>query len=498
MTATIGRWSDPGVLPLLDAQPYGEVVKKHAASARASAQAPIRTDEVLGPSADGFAKPTRAATGASASAAAGALERVTRSLNADQPPGHRVDLSNIAKMPIDSLIVATTLLVANGLGQVAQVKGKALEIMSAAQEKVRDLEVQQLREQIDKAIEQQQKAKKAGIFGAIFDWVVAAVEVVSGVAKMAVGAVTGNVAMVAGGAMDFLAGAAGVVKAVAETMALVDPDNAEKYKAIAEKAGYVQLAFEIAGAVVDVTSAVRNAVVAKVIPKAAEAALKEGTETLLVEAVKSGSKSTIAKTAEALGTQVAAKVAGDVAEQLGKTALEASKSVTQELARTIGVKRVIEAFSEQAIKEMVERAAKKVATEAVKAGGEITAKELTKRITKEITREVVKEVMKAAAFTAINVVRATAKGANEIISGVISIERAQLQKQMEKLMLSQQWLQVLFDEFEQKKKEATERVKQLVEGQTSALEGGSDTLKQAGRVQTQGAASLARVAMAVA
>jgi secreted effector protein SseC len=311
--------------------------------------------------------------------------------------------------------------------------------------------------------------------------------------------VTGNVSMAAGGAMDFLAGAAGVVKAVAETMAVVDPDNAEKYKAIAEKAGHVQLAFEIAGAVVDVTSAISHALITKVVPSVTKEVLKEGAEKVLVEAVKSGSKDAVAASAKAIGKEVAAKVAGDIAEQLGKTALDASKNtVAKELAKTIGVRQLMEAFSREAIEEMVTKTVQKVATEAMESGGEITAKALTKKITRELTYEVTKAVMKASAFTALNVVRGATGGASKVVSGVIEIERAKLQKQIELLMLDQQWLQILLDEFEQRKKETVEKTKELIDGQANAVQGGSDALKQTYGTKIQGVASLARVATATA
>lgn len=500
MTAVMGRWLDPGVLPPANTwQLFGATDKKDA-TARANQARSVALDEImLSPTVRTFAKPSAAAKSASAAEAAQALGRVTSGLNDQQPAANRVNLSDLSKMPMDSLMMATTLLVANGLGKVAESKGKALHIITGEQERARDLEVKKIQEQMDEAIKQQQQAKKSGIFGAIFSWVIAAVEVVSGVAKMAVGAVTGNVSMAAGGAMDFLAGAAGVVKAVAETMAVVDPDNAEKYKAIAEKAGHVQLAFEIAGAVVDVTSAISYALITKVVPSVTKEVLKEGAEKVLVEAVKSGSKDAVAASAKAIGKEVAAKVAGDIAEQLGKTALDASKNtVAKELAKTIGVRQLMEAFSREAIEEMVTKTVQKVATEAMESGGEITAKALTKKITRELTYEVTKAVMKASAFTALNVVRGATGGASKVVSGVIEIERAKLQKQIELLMLDQQWLQILLDEFEQRKKETVEKTKELIDGQANAVQGGSDALKQTYGTKIQGVASLARVATATA
>jgi len=494
LTTAIGQAREFGMVPLFEARPLSAPTKKEGA-ARASEKSQVAIDAWLTRTPPAFIKPPAPNQRVSAAEASAALGRVTGVLNTGQPAGECVELSEAIKASMDSMMTATTLLVANGLGKVAMLKAKALDLMSDQQEKVRDLEVQKIREQMDAAIEQQQKAKKAGIFAAVFDWIVAAVEVVSGVAKMAVGAVTGNVMMVAGGAMDFLAGAAGVVKAVTSTLAVIDPANAEKYKAIGEKAGYIQLAFEIAGAVVDVTSAVRNAIVTKAIPKAAKAALKEGAEQSLMAAIKSGEKAVVTTAAKELGEKVASKVAGEVAQQLGKSALDASKSaVAGQLARTIGAKQLMKAFSEKAIATIVQEAAERVARNVIKEGGEITAKELTKRITKEIAHDVAQVVMKTAALSAVNVMRAATVGASKMVSGIISIERAKLQKEIQQLILDQEWLQMLFDEFAQRKKEQSEKMKELVEGEASAMKGGSDALKQFYNVQTQGIASIASVA----
>ena len=130
----------------------------------------------------------------------------------------------------------------------------------------------------------------------------------------------------------------------------------------------------------------------------------------------------------------------------------------------------------------------------IKEGGEITAKELTKRITKEIAHDVAQVVMKTAALSAVNVMRAATVGASKMVSGIISIERAKLQKEIQQLILDQEWLQMLFDEFAQRKKEQSEKMKELVEGEASAMKGGSDALKQFYNVQTQGIASIASVA----
>ncbi|MGN7743884.1 type III secretion system translocon subunit SctE [Pseudomonas sp. 22526] len=423
-----------------------------------------------------------------------ALERIFANVPAKNESGTPISLKDLEKIPMDSIMLASTLLSSEILGSTAMAKSKALAIMTDKQERVRQQEVADFREQMDKAIEQQEKAKKAGIFGVIFDWIIAAVEIVTGVAKIIGGALTGNVMTAAGGAMDLMAGLAGVVKAAANTMALIDPDNAEKYRAIADVAGKVQLGFEIAGAVIDITSAARNMLMTKVIPKVAGTVLKEGAEQALVAGIKAGSKSAIDQTAKMVGKEVASQVSAQIAQNLGKVAMEASKTAGKEAAQKIvqqlGVNRMLEKFSQEAIEQLVTNAVKKVGHGAIDKGVEMTAKEVTKAVTKEINREVLQVALKASTYTAVNVTRGAVAGASQITAGALAADRAKLQKEISQLILDQQWLQSLFTFYKDEKDAAMKRIGELVEGQSQVVQDGSKAIAQAGAVQVQIASAM--------
>ncbi|HTI18331.1 MAG TPA: type III secretion system translocon subunit SctE [Trinickia sp.] len=415
-----------------------------------------------------WAKPMSADDVVSLEKAARALERVMQRLGGGRTEDGVSRLQDVEKQPMETLMLSATLLTVQALGNVAQAKSKALEIMGEAQQRAREKEVQELREQIDKAVEQQHKAKKGGIFGAVCDWIVSAVEVVSGVAKIVGGAMTGNAMMVAGGAMDLLAGTSGLVKAMAETLALIDTAHADKYKSIAATAGKIQLAFEVAGAVVDVTSAARNMVMTKVIPKAAEKVLQEGAEHMIAAAVKEGGKAAIEKAGKALSEQVVKEVSKEVLEVLGQETVE----------------------------KIIQQAVETVAKRAAKEGTKMATKELTEQIVKEIRRAVIEAVVKAAVHSAVNVTRGVVDASNKIFSGVTEIEKAKLQKQIDLLVVDQQWLQALFGMYEQSKKDTQEKTKSLIEGQASALEGGVTQMKEATTITVRGVASMGHVAVA--
>lgn len=423
-----------------------------------------------------------------------AYERIFAHVQVKNENDKPMSLSDIEKIPMDSIILASTLLSSEILGSTAMAKSKALAIMTDKQEQVRQQEVLKFREEMDKAIEQQENAKKAGIFGVIFDWVIAAVEIVSGVVKMAGGAMTGNAMTVTGGAMDFMAGLSGVVKAAANTMALIDTENAEKYRAIADAAGKTQLSFEIAGALVDITSAARNMLMTKVIPKVAGTVLKEGAEQALVAGIKSGSKTAIDQTAKQVGKEVASQVSAQLAQSLGRATLEASKTAGKEAAQRIvqqlGVNRMLEKFSHEAIERMVTNAVKKVGHGAIDKGVEMTAKEISKAVSKEIKRDVMQAALKASTYTAINLTRGAVVAASQVTSGALQIERAKLQKEIDQLMLDQQWLQSVFELYKKEKEAAMKRMGELIDGQSQTVQEGSKAMAQAGAVQVQIASAM--------
>lgn len=427
-------------------------------------------------------------------AATGAWNRIMDSLGfKDLPTDKRVQLKDFENLSMETMMLAMTLVAGKALSNTAELKAKALSIMSDKQEAIREQEIKDYREQMDKAVEQQNAAKKAGIFGVLFDWVVAAVELVSGVAKLVGGLVTANPFAIAGGAMDLMAGLAGVVKATMNTLALIDPKNADSYRKVADIAGKVQLAFEIAGAVVDITSAARNMMLTKAIPKATEKLLQEGTEKVLMEAIEKGSQQAVEKTAKEVGKQVASQVSEQIMQGLGKAAVEASKTAAKEASQKLITNKMMEYFSQQAIEKLVTKSIEKVAGEAIEKGIQLTAEALTKAIVDQVKRDVLAQVLKASLLSAVNTTRATVTAASQVVSGVSKLEQAELQKEIDQLIIDQQWLQMCFQFYEQSKEAARKDLKALLQGAGDAIAEGSKTLKQSASVQLQALIAAARV-----
>lgn len=400
-----------------------------------------------------------------------------------------MSLTTVEGLPMNSMFAASLLLVGQVLGDIAATKGEMLEIITKKQDLLRMEEVKNIREQMNNAVEQQDKARKAGIIGVIFDWVIATVEVVVGVAKVVGGTLSGNALMAASGSMDFMAGLAGIGKAVANTMALIDSNNAEKYHAMADKFGKAQLSFEIIGATIDITSAVRNALATKIVPKVATKVLQEGAGEALNAAIKEGSQTAIKSLSKSIGQEVSTQVGNKVINKLGQQAAESvSKSMFNKM---------VDAFSQKAIEEMVtksvEKAAQKAAKKAAKHGTQITTDTLIKNVSKQIQKDVLKAVSKASVTRLdffLQSSRVVMTGTQQISIGALEIQKAKLQKQIDQLMLDQNWLQNLFEFFEEEKKETVKKVSSLQEDKANVIQDGTKLLSTIASTQMHMASSM--------
>ncbi|ENG4185954.1 type III secretion system translocon subunit SctE [Providencia rettgeri] len=430
--------------------------------------------------------------------AASDLEEVFQTLQQLSPDNERNNTSNpmlnmslakIEGLPMNSMFAASLLLVGQVLGDIASTKGEMLEILTKKQDMLRMEEVKNIREQMEKAVEQQDKARKAGVFGVIFDWVIAAVEVVVGVTKMVGGFLSGNAMMAASGSMDFMAGLAGIGKAVANTMALIDPNNAEKYHAAANKFAITQMSFELMGAAIDITSAVRNAIATKIVPKVATQVLKEGAGEALNAAIKEGSQTTIKGIAKSVGQEVSTQIGNQIINQLGKQAAEkAGKTIFNKM---------IDSFSQKAIEELVtksvEKAAKKAAKKVAKDGIELTTEQLISNTTRQIQKDVLKAVSKASVSRVdmfLQTSRGVISGAQQVTIGSLEIQKAKLQKQIDQLMLDQTWLQNMFEFFEREKEETVKKVRSLQEDKAAVVQDGTKLLSTIASTQAHIASSM--------
>lgn len=406
--------------------------------------------------------------GVSVHDAALALERIMARFDGGAP-GPRVSLPDVERADMEALAMTATVLSLRSFGDTAKATLKALEIATQAEDSLRREQVLQYQQQMDHAVEQADKARKAGVLGVVFDWIIAVAEVVSGLFKMVTGTLTGNPLSVAGGAMDLMAGLAGLVKATANTLALVDPDNAEKHRAAADEAGKVQLSFEIAGAAVDVTSAARNLLVTRVMGKTAISVLENGAAPVLLAAIREGSEGAITGIARSVGRDVAEQVAVQIRQTVGKACRESAEGASRALG-VPGFNRVAEAFTREAIEVLVARSVERVAARAMAKGGVISAEALATAVGRQVADDVVRAVLKAS-VTVLDVTRTVAQSTRQAAGGVLALQRAALQQDIEALILDQQWLQTCIQFHETTKRVANDSLGDLAGRQAAVLDG---------------------------
>ena len=149
-------------------------------------------------------------------------------------------LRAVESMPMEQMSVAIALTASKNFGEVANIKSQGAEYLTEYVKNIRLKQNEDLRNQIDKAIEDQQKAQKAGIFQCVVSWFTSIVQIVVGAVKCLVNPVEG--------VSDIVAGVTGLVKAAIETTILVKKSKGEdttELEKAAEILGYIYMALQM-------------------------------------------------------------------------------------------------------------------------------------------------------------------------------------------------------------------------------------------------------------
>ncbi|ANW22899.1 secretion protein [Vibrio coralliilyticus] len=417
-----------------------------------------------------------------------ALQRVLSAFH----KGDNVTVSQLEKASMNDMVLMAANLGLKTFGDTANSAAKASRLMTDTQAVLRDQQVKEFQEQLAKRIEQAEKAHKGGIFAAIFDWIVGAVEAIVGVFKLIEGAARIAVGDVAGGALDMASGAAyltagiaGMVKAAAETAILCGADK-EKCQQVIDVAGKVQLGAEIVGMALDIFQAGRAISATRSIAKGTETAMKEAAPKL-VESIGKGSTQEVTNIAQQVGKQVSEQVAEQVSKQLMSGVSKGVEQVAErggQIAKSLG-----KAFSEEAIQQLVTKSVEKAATAAIEKGAQVTAQEITKQVTTMVRNEVIKTVIKACTYTSLDLIRASAGSGKAITSGIVTEEKAKLQKQIEDLILKQNLMEFCYDWYDKAKEQQSKTIKDLVDKQGDTLDGASKVINETGMLQARIATS---------
>ncbi|VVE06075.1 pathogenicity island 2 effector protein SseC [Pandoraea horticolens] len=413
-------------------------------------------------------------------------------LRSSNPQGE-ANLSALENVDPSTLAMMASMLAMDALGDTAKSTQRALELLGVRQEKLRQEDIKKYREQMDAKTEDANKARKGGIFGVVFDWLIAAVDVVVGAVKVVTGVLTMNPLMIAGGVADVGAGIAGLGAAFHKTMALVDPKNADYHEKEAAKWGHAQLAFQMLGMVIGFGTSIGGFLAKRATTKAASRVFKAGASEALEQAVKSGDKAAIGAIKTRVVSEVGFVVGNEVGKRVGRSLLQNGTQGARRLAKA-GFNRMAEQFTQQMVEQMASRAFDKVVKNAAKQvarGKAVSAKTLTQSFTSSMNLQGYFALARGS-WSLSSAVRGVFSGANNLGQGIVGVQRAKLQLEARDLAVDMMWLQMLMQINGDDKKRTAKSMETLVGQQNDIAVSTGEQVQKTGEMRIRIAASLAR------
>ncbi|HDL6965165.1 TPA: type III secretion system translocon subunit SctE [Yersinia enterocolitica] len=426
-----------------------------------------------------------------------ALDRLLGSLSHSGVGGDcgRLSLDNPGETDIQQIMSMVSSLNLGLFSNLCKSINQQMERATDVQTFLRDKRVAEYQQQIDKAVEQADKAKKAGIFTAVFDWIVGAVEVVYGALKVAEGVLTGDPLAIASGVAYLAAGTAGLVKAAAETAMLLGASK-EKCQEVIDVAGKVQLGCECFAMAIDIFQAARAINAARTVTKGASEVLKSGASEALSDAIKRGASGEIEQLAEKFGKDVSQQVSRNISLNVMETEMVEVGNMTSAAAKQAAkaeialVRNITKSFTHEGIEKLVGGVAKKLAQDAIKKGITLTAEQFSQQCVKAIMKKSVTTILKDIATSPLLIMQKCTAAAGQVNSGQLAIQSANLRKEIEKLILDQDFTQFMDEWVERNKQHQLKQLKDTSEAAQDTVTKLSDNIKQNGMLQTQIAGSL--------
>ncbi|ELD4944229.1 type III secretion system translocon protein [Salmonella enterica] len=373
-------------------------------------------------------------------------------------------------------------------GSSAQSLCQQLERATDVQNALRDKQVKEYQEQIQKAIEQADKARKAGIFGAIFDWITGIFETVIGAFKVVEGFLSDNPLEMASGVAYMAAGCAGMVKAGAETAMLfgADPDTC---KAIINVTSKIQLGCETVALVLDVFQIGRAFMATRALSGAAEKVLDSGFGEELAERMAGAGEEEIDALAEKFGKEVSENFSrqfeyfdremvelGEMEEESAEFSRTAEKNMTRRAGKS---------FTKEGVKAMVKEAAKEALEKCAQEGEKFLLKNIRKQILVNVFKKIMSALLRDCSCKSLQAIRCATEGGNQTNAGVIKAEKAKLEKKIEQLITWQQFQDFIMEQIEGQKEMEQKRLQALYKGSGAALKDTLDIIEQYGSVQAK-------------
>ncbi|HHW8755223.1 TPA: type III secretion system translocon protein [Salmonella enterica] len=408
----------------------------------------------------------------------------------DAVPGNhkRPSLPDFLHINPTVLSMMMTTLILNVFGNNAQSLCQQLERATEVQNALRNKQVKEYQEQIQKAIEQEDKARKAGIFGAIFDWITGIFETVIGALKVVEGFLSGNPAEMASGVAYMAAGCAGMVKAGAETAMMCGADH-DTCQAIIDVASKIQVGCEVVAMALDVFQIGRAFMATRGLSGAAEKVLGSSLGEEMVERMVGAGEAEIEELAEKFGEEVSENFSKQFEAieremvspgEMEEESAEFSRKVENNMTRSAG-----KSFTKEGVKAMAKEAAKEALEKYAQEGGKFLLKNFRNKVLWNMFKKILYALLRDCSFKGLQAIRCATEGANQMNTGMVNTEKAKLEKKIEQLITQQRFLDFIMQQTEDQKKIEQKRLEELYKSSGAALRDVLDTIDHYSSVQAR-------------
>ncbi|MBH0545077.1 type III secretion system translocon protein [Salmonella enterica] len=408
----------------------------------------------------------------------------------DAVPGNhkRPSLPDFLHINPTVLSMMITTLILNVFGNNAQSLCQQLERATEVQNALRNKQVKEYQEQIQKAIEQEDKARKAGIFGAIFDWITGIFETVIGALKVVEGFLSGNPAEMASGVAYMAAGCAGMVKAGAETAMMCGADH-DTCQAIIDVASKIQVGCEVVAMALDVFQIGRAFMATRGLSDAAAKVLDSGLGEEMVERMVGAGEGEIEELAEKFGEEVSESFLKQfepleremaMANEMAEESAEFSREVENNMTRSAG-----KSFTKEGVKAMAKEAAKEALEKYAQEGGKFLLKNFRNKVLWNMFKKILYALLSDCSFKGLQAIRCATEGANQMNTGMVNADKAKLEKKIEQLITQQRFLDFIMQQTEDQKKIEQKRLEELYKSSGAALRDVLDTIDHYSSVQAR-------------
>ncbi|ECK9683800.1 type III secretion system translocon protein [Salmonella enterica subsp. enterica serovar Washington] len=408
----------------------------------------------------------------------------------DAVPGNhkRPSLPDFLHINPTVLSMMMTTLILNVFGNNAQSLCQQLERATEVQNALRNKQVKEYQEQIQKAIEQEDKARKAGIFGAIFDWLTGIFETVIGALKVVEGFLSGNPAEMASGVAYIAAGCAGMVKAGAETAMMCGADH-DTCQAIIDVASKIQVGCEVVAMALDVFQIGRAFMATRGLSGAAEKVLDSGLGEEMVERMVGAGEAEIEELAEKFGEEVSENFSKQFEAieremvspgEMEEESAEFSRNVEKNMTKNAG-----KSFTKAGVKAMAKEAAKEALEKYAQEGGKFLLKNFRNKVLWNMFKKILYALLSDCSFKGLQAIRCATEGASQMNTGMVNADKAKLEKKIEQLITQQRFLDFIMQQTEDQKKLEQKRLEELYKSSGAALRDVLDTIDHYSSVQSR-------------